>query len=154
MQIAPIRPYNMSQKQNNINFKQVILKSNMSPIEKQVLQKSRKVNKLAKGLADRGRDLYCSCTTKYLDGTVRKLLRFSTCYPNNLEMDLFSVYYKICNNIISDKDKIPFIRAIDYHDFDVEKFLQQYDEKVKKTTEENESIEKINAEFEKWRKSF
>ena len=62
--------------------------------------------------------------------------------------------YKIHNDIISDKDKIPFIRAIDYHDFDVEKFLKQYDEKVKKTTEENESIEKINAEFEKWRKSF
>ena len=145
MQIAPIRPYNMSQKQNNINFKQVILKSNMSPIEKQVLQKSRKVNKLAKGLAERGSDLYCSCTTKYYDDTLRKILRFSTCYPNNLEMGIFNVYYKIHNDIISDKDKIPFIQAIDYHDFDVEKFLKQYDEKVKKTTEENESIEMLKA---------
>ena len=127
MQVAPIRPYNMSQKQNqqNTNFKGIqftteIAGTKIPNYAKKRILESPEVLKTVEGLAARGKDLVCHYrdmgikTIKYLD--LREI------EVPSWEVD-FMVDGESYLKLDGQRDDFPFFKGF----FDAKRILEDYD---------------------------
>lgn len=129
MQITPINSYqnkNIEKKSlntNNVNFKQVILRSEMPPQIREGIMRSSTINELANGLAQRGMDLYCSIGEIWYSSIHRpRTLELKTHYQGfNNDYSIFRV------SLPSALEKRSISEIIDNQSFNVKNFLESCD---------------------------